>query len=74
MVVASVLIHEKYSGDKNIVIVEGDHNSKRPMFLYDSIGIFLSNTLQVSLTNHLSNGCVDIYTYLLVLIRSNLIT
>jgi fermentation-respiration switch protein FrsA (DUF1100 family) len=42
-------IYEKYAGDKNILIVEGDHNSKRPSFLYDSASIFLINTLQVKI-------------------------
>jgi hypothetical protein len=44
----SEAIHAKYGGDKNLVLVEGDHNSPRPRFLYDSIGIFLTQTLQVS--------------------------
>jgi hypothetical protein len=43
----SEAIHARYGGDKNLVVVEGDHNSARPKFLYDSIGIFLSQTLQV---------------------------
>jgi hypothetical protein len=33
-------LHEEYAGDKNLIIVEGDHNSNRPQFLLDSIGIF----------------------------------
>jgi len=33
-------LYEKYAGDKNIVIVDGDHNSVRPQFLLDSIAIF----------------------------------
>ena len=40
-------IHEKYAGDKNLVRVEGDHNSPRPRFLFDSATIFLQNYLQV---------------------------
>jgi hypothetical protein len=40
-------IHEKYGGDKNLVLVEGDHNSPRPRYLYDSIAIFLQQTLQL---------------------------
>jgi hypothetical protein len=31
--------------DKNIIKVEGDHNSARPEFLKTSIGIFFLNTL-----------------------------
>jgi hypothetical protein len=40
-------IHEKYAGDKNLLIVDGDHNTPRPKFLYDSVSIFLQQTLQV---------------------------
>ena len=43
----SKLIHDKYGGDKNIIIVDGDHNSPRPRFLYDSVAIFLTTTLQI---------------------------
>ncbi|KAJ1432258.1 Alpha/Beta hydrolase protein [Ochromonadaceae sp. CCMP2298] len=43
----SELLHAAYGGDKNLVIVDGDHNSPRPRFLYDSIGIFLATTLQI---------------------------
>ena len=43
----SKLIYDKYGGDKNLIIVEGDHNSPRPMFLFDSVSIFLINTLQI---------------------------
>ena len=40
-------LHGKYAGDKNLVLVEGDHNSPRPRFLYDSAAIFLSNYMGV---------------------------
>ncbi|CAD8063323.1 unnamed protein product [Paramecium primaurelia] len=40
-------LHEAYAGDKNISIVPGDHNSKRPSFAMNSIAIFFYNTLQV---------------------------
>jgi len=40
-------IYEAYAGDKNIVIVEGDHNSNRPQFLHDSVYIFLQNYLRI---------------------------
>lgn len=40
-------IYLKYAGDKNVIIVDGDHNSPRPKFLFDSAGVFLSHTLQV---------------------------
>ena len=38
-------LHAKYSGDKNLIMVDGDHNSVRPQFLLDSISIFFYNTL-----------------------------
>ena len=40
-------IYQRYAGDKNIIIVEGDHNSARPRFLYDSASIFLVHVLQI---------------------------
>jgi pimeloyl-ACP methyl ester carboxylesterase len=40
-------LYDKYTGDKNIVLVNGDHNSARPQFLLDSIAIFFYNTLMV---------------------------
>ena len=39
-------LHDAYSGDKNIVTVEGDHNSDRPQFFLDSVAIFFYNTFQ----------------------------
>ncbi|KAL9262731.1 hypothetical protein AKJ16_DCAP02553 [Drosera capensis] len=33
-------------GDKNIIQFEGDHNSIRPTFYFDSISIFFNNVLQ----------------------------
>ncbi|XP_022849220.1 uncharacterized protein LOC111371454 isoform X2 [Olea europaea var. sylvestris] len=33
-------------GDKNIIKFEGDHNSPRPQFYFDSISIFFNNVLQ----------------------------
>ncbi|XP_022849221.1 uncharacterized protein LOC111371454 isoform X3 [Olea europaea var. sylvestris] len=35
-----------YVGDKNIIKFEGDHNSPRPQFYFDSISIFFNNVLQ----------------------------
>lgn len=40
-------LYEKYAGDKNIIIVEGDHNSPRPKFMFDSAAIFLQTCLQI---------------------------
>jgi len=42
-------IYEQYGGDKNLILVEGDHNSPRPRFLFDSVAIFLQNYLQIPL-------------------------
>ncbi|KAL0867288.1 hypothetical protein Bca101_046406 [Brassica carinata] len=39
-------IYEAYTGDKNIIKFEGDHNSPRPQFYFDSINIFFHNVLQ----------------------------
>ncbi|XP_044499634.1 uncharacterized protein LOC123221032 [Mangifera indica] len=39
-------IFEVYAGDKNIIKFEGDHNSPRPQFYFDSINIFFHNVLQ----------------------------
>ncbi|XP_050218611.1 uncharacterized protein LOC126669239 isoform X2 [Mercurialis annua] len=38
-------IFEAYMGDKNIIKFEGDHNSPRPQFYFDSINIFFHNVL-----------------------------
>ncbi|XP_012069496.1 uncharacterized protein LOC105631893 isoform X2 [Jatropha curcas] len=38
-------IFEAYEGDKNIIKFEGDHNSPRPQFYFDSINIFFHNVL-----------------------------
>ena len=42
-------LHKKYAGDKNIVMLEGDHNSPRAEFFMDSAVIFFHNRLQVEL-------------------------
>ncbi|XP_018484122.1 uncharacterized protein LOC108854943 isoform X2 [Raphanus sativus] len=39
-------IYETYIGDKNMIKFEGDHNSPRPQFYFDSINIFFHNVLQ----------------------------
>ncbi|KAJ4982001.1 hypothetical protein NE237_032838 [Protea cynaroides] len=41
----SDLIFKSYAGDKNIIKFEGDHNSPRPQFYYDSVSIFFYNVL-----------------------------
>ena len=52
-------IHEKYAGDKNLIMVPGNHNTSRPRFLQDSVAIFLFSRLcqPVGMTNDsLSNS------------------
>ncbi|CAE7863402.1 ABCF3 [Symbiodinium necroappetens] len=39
-------LHSAYAGDKNFIMVEGDHNSARSKFFMDSVSIFFFNTLQ----------------------------
>uniref|UniRef100_A0A2P2M7Y9 Catalytic n=1 Tax=Rhizophora mucronata TaxID=61149 RepID=A0A2P2M7Y9_RHIMU len=41
----SDLIFKCYSGDKNMIKFDGDHNSSRPPFYYDSVSIFFFNVL-----------------------------
>ncbi|KAI9919949.1 hypothetical protein PsorP6_015976 [Peronosclerospora sorghi] len=43
-------IYAAYGGDKNLVKVDGDHNTSRPQFLLDSAAIFLQTALQVDVT------------------------
>uniref|UniRef100_A0A453SGA9 Uncharacterized protein n=1 Tax=Aegilops tauschii subsp. strangulata TaxID=200361 RepID=A0A453SGA9_AEGTS len=38
-------IHQAYAGDKNLIKFDGDHNSARPQFYYDSVSIFFYNVL-----------------------------
>jgi rubrerythrin len=49
-------IYERYGGGKDLVLVEGDHNSPRPRYVYDSIAIFLQSTLQIPYEWVLHNG------------------
>ncbi|PON80199.1 Alpha/beta hydrolase fold [Parasponia andersonii] len=39
-------LFDAYAGDKNIIKFEGDHNSPRPQFYFDSITTFFHNVLQ----------------------------
>ncbi|GAM26335.1 hypothetical protein SAMD00019534_095100, partial [Acytostelium subglobosum LB1] len=39
-------LYEKYQGDKNRLLLEGDHNSERPHFFFESVCIFFVNTLK----------------------------
>jgi pimeloyl-ACP methyl ester carboxylesterase len=41
------VIFEKYAGDKNIVIVDGDHNSPRPRYMVQGAMLFLQSCMKV---------------------------
>lgn len=41
-----IWVVDALQGDKNIIKFEGDHNSPRPQFYFDSINIFFHNVLQ----------------------------
>ncbi|KAJ6967483.1 hypothetical protein NC653_035638 [Populus alba x Populus x berolinensis] len=49
------LIFNSYAGDKNIIKFDGDHNSSRPQFYYDSVSIFFFNILHPPQTSASSN-------------------
>ena len=40
-------LHDIYAGDANMIVVDGDHNSNRPRFMFDSVSIFLQACLQI---------------------------
>jgi cephalosporin-C deacetylase-like acetyl esterase len=42
-------LFQKYSGEKDRITVEGEHNSLRPKFFLDSVAIFFYNALQCDL-------------------------
>ncbi|KAL3811571.1 hypothetical protein ACHAXA_006856 [Cyclostephanos tholiformis] len=44
----SECLHNRYAGDKNLVIVDGDHNSPRPRYLLQSACLFLQSCMQLS--------------------------
>jgi pimeloyl-ACP methyl ester carboxylesterase len=43
-----ISLYEKYAGDKNLIQVEGGHNTARPGYALSTIYMFLYNSLQVS--------------------------
>ena len=48
-------LSDVYAGDKNVVYVEGNHNSSRPRYFRDSASIFFYNTLQCSRMKQISD-------------------
>ncbi len=55
------MLHDVYPGDKNIISVEGDHNTSRPRFFKDSAAIFFYNTLQVQFIKEVSDNYAGLY-------------
>lgn len=43
----SLSLHDAYAGDANMIVVDGDHNTSRPRFMFDSVSIFLQACLQI---------------------------
>jgi len=43
----SLSLHDAYAGDANMIVVDGDHNTTRPRFMFDSVSIFLQACLQI---------------------------
>jgi hypothetical protein len=59
----SQILHDSYPGDKNLIKIDGDHNSVRPRFFKDSAAIFFYNTLQVEFIKEVSDNYAGfIYT------------
>ncbi|CAH9086136.1 unnamed protein product [Cuscuta europaea] len=54
-------IFKSYAGDKNIIKFDGDHNSSRPQFYYDSVSIFFYNVLRPPRLPPISENKVEKY-------------
>lgn len=52
-------MYDKYAGDKNIIKVEGDHNSERPYFMLDSVSIFFYTILQCEFLPQFDESTLD---------------
>ena len=48
-------LSDVYAGDKNVVYVDGNHNSPRPRYFRDSAAIFFFNTLQCERIKEISD-------------------
>ena len=48
-------LYEIYGGDKNVIYVDGNHNSSRPGYFKDSASIFFFNTLQLERIKEISD-------------------
>eukprot|EP00350_Pseudokeronopsis_sp_OXSARD2_P004565 CAMPEP_0170551682 /NCGR_PEP_ID=MMETSP0211-20121228/9684_1 /TAXON_ID=311385 /ORGANISM="Pseudokeronopsis sp., Strain OXSARD2" /LENGTH=137 /DNA_ID=CAMNT_0010859009 /DNA_START=610 /DNA_END=1023 /DNA_ORIENTATION=+ len=59
------MLFNKYAGDKNIIRVEGDHNSERPLFMLDSVAIFFYQILQCDKLPQLDETAINDDIFLL---------
>jgi len=48
-------LYDVYAGDKNVIYVDGNHNSARPQYFKDSAAIFFFNTLQCEKIKEISD-------------------
>ena len=48
-------LYDIYAGDKNVIYVDGNHNSARPRYFRDSASIFFFNTLQCERMKEISD-------------------
>ena len=48
-------LSDVYAGDKNVILVDGNHNSARPRYFKDSASIFFYNTLQLARIKEISD-------------------
>jgi pimeloyl-ACP methyl ester carboxylesterase len=48
-------LYDIYAGDKNVIYVDGNHNSPRPRYFRDSAAIFFYNTLQCERMKEISD-------------------
>jgi hypothetical protein len=48
-------LYDIYAGDKNVIYVDGNHNSSRPRYFRDSASIFFFNTLQCERMKEISD-------------------
>lgn len=58
----SEILHKNYQGDKNIILVDGDHNSDRPHDFKDSVFIFFVNTLKPNLPQNQLNNTANLFS------------
>jgi hypothetical protein len=55
------LLHDAYPVDKNLINIEGDHNSTRPKFFKDSAAIFFHNSLRIDFIKEISDNYSGFY-------------